>query len=34
MSPPDGYGKEDVTYFMQGMVHPHIPKLKFVARVV
>lgn len=32
MSPPEGYGKEDVTYSMHGMVHPNLPQLKFVAR--
>eukprot|EP00804_Cyclotella_cryptica_P008771 CCRYP_015621-RA/>CCRYP_015621-RA protein AED:0.02 eAED:0.02 QI:311/1/1/1/0.5/0.33/3/287/576 len=32
ISPPQGYGKEDVTYCMHGMVHPNLPQLQFVAR--
>ena len=32
ISPPEGYGKEDVTYCMHGMVHPDLPNLNFEAR--
>jgi cytochrome P450 len=30
--PPKGYGKDDVTYCMHGMVHPDLPMLNFQAR--
>jgi cytochrome P450 len=32
ITPPKGYGKDDVTYCMHGMVHPDLPKLNFQAR--
>ena len=32
MSPPEGYGKENVTYAMSGMIHCDMPKLRFEAR--
>ena len=32
ISTPEGYGKEDVTYCMHGMVHPDLPNLNFESR--
>lgn len=32
ITPPSGYGKDDVTYSMHGMVHPKLPNLNFVTR--
>jgi len=32
ISPPVGYGKDDVEYALKGMIHPAMPKLNFLSR--